>query len=465
MRGALRVMLLSMLVGTSVLAGLGSGGPSPVSAATGESLSGSGTLRRTGMCTVDPAVQFSAAGTGTSQDASGTFSVTCAEPAWSVSVAIDCLNVIPTRYGDERAFMGGLVTSSSNADFPLGSEMTVVTYLSAFDGHYLGFAAVATDCLGSMPSGIRTYGLTGTVVYGYPDVDDDGTDDRIDNCPGVANPYQADTDGDGLGDACDPTPTGDPDNDGVDNAEDNCPNVANEKQLDTDGDGIGNACDTTPTGDSDEDGVDNARDNCPDVVNPYQADDDRDGVGNACDETPNGDSDGDGIDNAVDNCPAVANAGQADSDNDGVGNACDFAPQPDGRIRKGSGPFIGGNVYNETADGQTQTASRAQESTVKFGVSVQNDGEAGDSMRVQADGSTSDYRVKYFVATTNVTGAVVAGTYRTPTLEPGEKHLIIAQVTVLSSAPAGSEVERLVTITSSSESSARDAVKFIVRRV
>ncbi len=70
------------------------------------------------------------------------------------------------------------------------------------------------------------------------DRDGDGVNDRDDNCPDVANPDQADSDADLIGDACE-----DADDDGVDNGVDNCPNVPNPGQEDVDNDGIGDACD------------------------------------------------------------------------------------------------------------------------------------------------------------------------------------------------------------------------------
>ena len=72
----------------------------------------------------------------------------------------------------------------------------------------------------------------------FIDIDIDGVDDSRDNC-GKANPDQLDTNGNGVGDACE---GGDIDNDGVVDSIDNCKWAANPDQKDTDGDGVGDAC-------------------------------------------------------------------------------------------------------------------------------------------------------------------------------------------------------------------------------
>lgn len=78
------------------------------------------------------------------------------------------------------------------------------------------------------------------------DLDEDGVLDVVDVCPDMPNPLQEDTDGDKLGDLCDPCATGsnhNEDGDGHLDGCDNCPHVANEDQANTDLDDLGDACD------------------------------------------------------------------------------------------------------------------------------------------------------------------------------------------------------------------------------
>jgi hypothetical protein len=85
---------------------------------------------------------------------------------------------------------------------------------------------------------------------------------------------------------------------------DNCPAVFNPHQADSDHDGVGNACEE----DTDSDGTTDVADNCPQSANPDQTDSDRDGLGDVCD-----------------NCPTNQNPAQLDRDGNGIGDACQSA--------------------------------------------------------------------------------------------------------------------------------------------
>lgn len=76
--------------------------------------------------------------------------------------------------------------------------------------------------------------LVGDVCQGSKDTDNDGVNDKIDNCKSVANADQLDTDGDMLGDVCD----SDDDDDGVLDHQDNCCVVKNPDQTDSNGKNI-----------------------------------------------------------------------------------------------------------------------------------------------------------------------------------------------------------------------------------
>lgn len=141
---------------------------------------------------------------------------------------------------------------------------------------------------------------------------------------------------------------GDTDNDNIANVRDNCPSNYNPDQLDSDGDGIGDACDPVNNIDSDGDGMIDADDNCPTVANTDQLDSDGDGIGDACDPVNDIDSDGDGVIDADDNCPTVSNPDQLDSDGNGIGDACDIPPPAPGDI-DGDGDIDRNDISNITS--------------------------------------------------------------------------------------------------------------------
>ena len=146
------------------------------------------------------------------------------------------------------------------------------------------------------------------------DQDDDCVTDTVDNCPGVSNADQIDSDVDGRGDRCD----SDDDNDGLLDPSDNCRTVHNPDQKRTMHPVFGDECLFDRDFDG-PDGVIDAEDNCRGRSNPDQADNERDGVGDVCDA----DDDNDALLDERDNCPKNSNKDQRDTDGDKIGDACD----------------------------------------------------------------------------------------------------------------------------------------------
>ena len=170
----------------------------------------------------------------------------------------------------------------------------------------------------------------------FYDLDADGVLDEDDNCIAIANPGQANYDGDYFGDACDE----DDDNDSVLDVDDNCPtgqkSWTSQKGIDHDLDGC---ADASEDDDDDNDGVVDSSDLCPRGEINWASRSSSDLDGDGCrDDDEDLDDDGDGIcdagagnelcqvsDMAADLCP-VSNIGfistiETDNDADGCEDA------------------------------------------------------------------------------------------------------------------------------------------------
>jgi hypothetical protein len=156
--------------------------------------------------------------------------------------------------------------------------------------------------------------------------------------------------------------------------------------------------------------------------------------------------------------------------------------QPDGRIRlqkvtsehfpteKYTRTWIGNNKYNTTAYRQTAREAWCCETPGWqhwiFGVSVQNDGTSSDRIRVHATGTALEgWTVKYFHGPTNITAAVVAGTFTTPSLAPGGDYLVKVDVRRDGDTNDTDNLRRLISLTSVGNPSKADAVKLVIRHV
>ena len=158
-----------------------------------------------------------------------------------------------------------------------------------------------------------------------------------------------------------------------------------------------------------------------------------------------------------------------------------FAGLPDAQVRRAGGPQLGDNIYNLDGAGQTVGGHKARRYHIGavrwFYVYAYNDGTASDANTIGATKTftaevaaaaslaADPYLVQYYSPSgADITAAVVAGTFQTPSLAPGGRYGIKVKVTVMPEAGHGFGVELLLTVSSFSHPSFKDAVGIKMRR-
>ena len=135
--------------------------------------------------------------------------------------------------------------------------------------------------------------------------------------------------------------------------------------------------------------------------------------------------------------------------------------RPDCRVRLLSeSKLLGNGVYNRSGASQTRATTSPAATTTTFVFSLQNDATISDALQVSAPGSTAGFTVHYLSGTsgsTDITAAVVAGTYRTAALAPAALKALRLQVTVTAGTAPGTSATWLVTAASVADPTTVDA--------
>lgn len=166
------------------------------------------------------------------------------------------------------AIVGGLVSVTPGEQIVVEFDNTGTVPELAVGPYVVGITMNRLDAptasytltVAATPPATSTPPAPPPILSPVPDADGDGVLDADDNCQAVANPTQLDTDGDDLGNACDPDDDGDGMSDAFETEHGLDPLDASDATRDDDGDSLINrdeaAAGTDPTdADTDGDGV------------------------------------------------------------------------------------------------------------------------------------------------------------------------------------------------------------------
>lgn len=103
--------------------------------------------------------------------------------------------------------------------------------------------------------------------------------------------------------------------------------------------------------------------------------------------------------------------------------------RPDAQVKRSGSYFMwkGNDIYNTSGRNQMWGITGPRGVTTTFNLKVQNDGDTADSFAIQGM-TRSGFSVTYLRGRTNITTAVLDGTYATPPLAPGSSYKITMRV-------------------------------------
>jgi hypothetical protein len=145
----------------------------------------------------------------------------------------------------------------------------------------------------------------------------------------------------------------------------------------------------------------------------------------------------------------------------------DTLRRPDALISlKQNKKYGGNNLYSSTpVKNQTRTRAVAANGTGKLWIRVGNDGFVSDTFTVDANiTGSSSYTVQFFAGATDITAAVVAGTYQTASLGQGAVTTIEMRISAASNTAANATATVDVFVSSTNAPTQLDMVRGKIKR-
>lgn len=140
--------------------------------------------------------------------------------------------------------------------------------------------------------------------------------------------------------------------------------------------------------------------------------------------------------------------------------------QPDALISSSAtSRYLGNNVYNATARGQTMTLEAQRTQSRTFYARIANDGNATNQITMKGSAARTGSTVRYFSGANNITTAMRSAKGIRVTLAPGAHKLIKVQMTIAGQTTLGTRKSATVTTEWDGDRTLTDAVTAIVKVV
>ena len=136
--------------------------------------------------------------------------------------------------------------------------------------------------------------------------------------------------------------------------------------------------------------------------------------------------------------------------------------RPDGHIRLSTSSwFVGNDVYNTTGAQQTRSTTSGPGQKRSFVIRMQNDATTTDGLKLRGCAASPGFQVRWFAGatgTTEITTAVVGGTYSVAGVPPGGTRAVRLEVVTGAATRSGATQSCPATVGSTSDAATTDTV-------